>query len=125
MSLFHITGACDCHVIFLTGISITGLESPLTVGQNATISCMTNIAVSSIELRDQSSVLDTNDDNQNVTVLEYTIPLVRDDLQGEQLTCTAVAGETTYTETVDIQVTGTLFTCIRACTCNGDLSSSC
>ena len=46
----------------------------------------------------------------NLTVLEYTIPLVTDDLQGQQFTCIAVAGDATYTETVDIQVQG-----IEAC----------
>ena len=96
-------------MIFLTGISITGLETALTVGhQNVTINCMTNVAVDSIEWRDQSSVLNTSSD-VNLRVLEYTIPLVRDDLQGEPFTCTAMAGDTTYNETVNINVTGTLF----------------
>ena len=40
------------------------------------------------------------------TEVEYTIPLVRDDLQGLQYTCRAVAGDTIYTETVQIQVVG-------------------
>ena len=94
-------------MIFLTGITIIGLDDPLMVGQNATISCMTNVAVDSIAIEwgNQSSVLNMSSAD-NLTVLDYTIPLVRDDLQGEYLTCTAVAGETTYTETVEIQVTG-------------------
>ena len=66
---------------------------------------MTNIAVDSIEWRDQSSVLNMSV-AVNLTVLEYTIPVVRDDLQGQQFTCTAVAGNTTYTQTIEMQVTG-------------------
>ena len=42
----------------------------------------------------------------NLTVLEYTIPLVTDDLQGQQFTCIAVAGATTYNETIEVQVQG-------------------
>ena len=38
--------------------------------------------------------------------LNYTIPLVTDDMEGERFTCTAVAGTTTYTETVVVQVKG-------------------
>ena len=38
--------------------------------------------------------------------LNYTIPLVTDDMEGERFTCTAVAGPTTYTETVVVQVKG-------------------
>ena len=99
-------GDCDCHVIFLTGISIIGLESPLTVGQNATINCMTNIAVDSIEWRNQSSVLNMSSD-MNLTVLEYTIPLVRDDFQGQEFTCTAMAGDAMYMGSAEVQVKGT------------------
>ena len=99
-------------MIFLTGITITGLESPLTVGhENVIISCMTNIAVDSIEWRDQSLVLNTSSD-VNLRVLEYTIPLVRDDVQGELFTCTAVDGGTTYTERDDIEVTGIFVQCL-------------
>ena len=50
-----------------------------------------------------SAVLNSATDQ---TEVEYTIPLVRDDLQGLQYTCRAVAGTTTYTETVEIQVVG-------------------
>ena len=46
----------------------------------------------------------------DLTLLEYTIPLVTDDLQGQQFACIAVAGDATYTERVDIQVEG-----IEAC----------
>ena len=89
---------------FNTGITLSGLESPLTVGQPATITCTTNIEVSSIEWMDQSSAVLSSATDQ--TVVEYTIPLVRDDLQGLQYTCRAVAGDTIYTETVEIQVVG-------------------
>ena len=44
---------------------------------------------------------------ENLTMLEYTIPLVTDALHGQQFTCIAVAGDTTYTEAVEIQVEGT------------------
>ena len=66
---------------------------------------MTNIhvPVSSIEWRDQSSTVLASATNQ--TVVKYTIPLVRDDLQGQQLTCRAVAG-TIYNETVELRVAG-------------------
>ena len=65
---------------------------------------MANVPVSSIEWRDQSSTVLASATDQ--TVVEYTIPLVRDDLQGLQLTCRAVAGATTYTVTTEIQVAG-------------------
>ena len=89
---------------FITGITLSGLESPLTVGQPATITCTTNIEVSSIEWMDETSTVLNSATDQ--TVVEYTIPLVRDDLQGLQYTCRAVAGTTIYTETVEIQVVG-------------------
>ena len=71
---------------------------------------MTNIAVDSIEWRDQSSVLNMSV-AVNLTVLEYTIPVVRDDLQGQQFTCTAVAEDTTYTETVETTFAGIIILC--------------
>ena len=89
---------------FITGITLSGLESPLTVGQPATITCTTNIEVSSIEWMDETSTVLSSATDQ--TEVEYTIPLVRDDLQGLQYTCRAVAGTTIYTETVEIQVVG-------------------
>ena len=89
---------------FITGIILSGLDQALTVGQPATITCSTNIEVSSIEWRDETSAVLSSATDQ--TVVEYTIPLVRDDLQGLQYTCRAVAGITTYTETVEIQVVG-------------------
>ena len=68
---------------------------------------MTNVPVESIEWRDQSSsVLNNISNSVNLTLLEYTIPLVIDDLHGQQFTCIAVAGDTTYTEAVEIQVEG-------------------
>ena len=96
---------CETQQMFslLTGISIYGLEDPLTVGQSATISCMTNISVTSIEWRDQSSQLIMST-AVNLTALEYTIPLVTDDLQGQQFTCIALAGPATYA--VEVQVQG-------------------
>ena len=42
----------------------------------------------------------------DLTVLEYTISLVTDDLQGQQFSCLAVAGDTTYTQILDIRVQG-------------------
>ena len=83
-------------------IILFGLEQPLTVGESASLRCMTNIAVSTIEWRDQSStVLESAADQ---TVLNYTIDPVSDDLYGVQYTCRAVAGGTEYTQTVEIQV---------------------
>ena len=87
---------------FNTGITLSGLDQALTVGQSATITCSTNIEVSSIEWRDETSAVLNSATDQ--TEVEYTIPLVRDDLQGLQYTCRAVAGTTIYTETVEIQV---------------------
>ena len=80
------------------------MEQPLTVGQSATISCTTNVPVSSIEWRDQSSTVLASATDQRV--VEYTIPLVRDDLQGLQLACRAMTGATVYTVTIEIQVAG-------------------
>ena len=73
---------------------------------------MTNVPIDFIEWMDQSSVLNNISNTVNLTMLEYTIPLVTDDLHGQKFTCMAVAGDTTYTEEVDIQVEGT-------CTCSG------
>ena len=87
---------------FVGLIILFGLEQPLTVGESASLRCMTNIAVSTIEWRDQSStVLESAADQ---TVLNYTIDPVSDDLHGVQYTCRAVVGGTEYTETVEIQV---------------------
>ena len=92
-----------------TGITLSGFDEPLTVGQSATIRCMTNIQVTSIEWRNQSSyVLASTTDNM---VLEYNISLVTDDLEGQQFTCVGVAGATMYTQTVEIQVEGRWSTC--------------
>ena len=96
---------CSLNIVYLyTGITLSGLDQPLTVGQSTTIRCMTNIPVTSIEWRDQSSALLASA-TYNI-VLEYTISLVTDNLQGQQFTCVAMAGATTYTETVEIQVEG-------------------
>ena len=57
-----------------------------------------------MEWMDETSAVLSSTTDQ--TVVEYTIPLVRDDLQGLQYTCRAVAGTTIYTETVEIQVVG-------------------
>ena len=90
----------------ISGITITGLETPLVVGQSAaTISCMTNIAVNSIEWRNESSQLIMSDAG-DLMELQYTIDLVTDDLQGQEFTCIAIAGNTVYNETVIIQVQG-------------------
>ena len=96
-------------MIFILGITISGLNESLTVGESVTITCMVNIPVTSIEWMDGSLDILINATNQ--TVLEYIILLVTDDLQGQQFTCVAVAGATTYTETVEIQVEGRWSTC--------------
>ena len=79
------------------------------MGESATIICMVNIPVTSMEWMDGS--LDVLINATNQTVLEYTIPLVTDDLQGQQFTCVAVAGDTMYTQTVKIKVEGRWSTC--------------
>ena len=91
-------------MILFTDVTLSGLDEPLTVGQSATITCMTNIPVTSIEWRDQSSAVLASTTNQ--TVLDYTISPVTDDLHGQQFTCEVVAGATTYTEAVEIVVEG-------------------
>ena len=74
------------------------------VYQSATVSCMTDLPVSSIEWRNQSSQLSvtTSDDTPHLTVLEYTIPLVTLDLQEQTFTCVVMAGDATYMKTVYI-----------------------
>ena len=93
---------------FNTGITLSGLEQALTVGQSATINCTTNIEVSSIEWKNQSSsILSSTRSRRTHTMLEYTIHLVSDDLQGQEYSCTATAEDGThYTETMQIQVVG-------------------
>ena len=102
--IFNTLSFNTSSLYFITGITLSGLYQSLTVGQSATITCSTNIQVSSIEWRDQSSAVLSSATDQ--TEVEYTIPLVRDDLQGLQYTCRAVAATTIYTETVQIQVVG-------------------
>ena len=65
---------------------------------------MTDIAVTTIEWRDQ--LFDVLANTTNQTVLDYTISPVTDDLLGHQLTCVAVAGTNAYTETAEILVEG-------------------
>ena len=67
---------------------------------------MTNIVVDTIEWRDQLSSLLTMSNAADLTMLQYTINLVMDDLQGQQFTCIAVSGATTYNETVTLKVEG-------------------
>ena len=81
---------------------MSGLAGPLIVGQSATIRCMTDIPVPSIEWRDQSSDVLANTTNQRV--LNYFISPVTDNLLRHQLTCVAIAGDTVYSETVVILV---------------------
>ncbi|CAI8026733.1 hypothetical protein GBAR_LOCUS15320, partial [Geodia barretti] len=94
----------NSSVVVALGITVSG-EDSFTVGQSGTISCRTNVVVvSSIEWRNQSTVL-TSSNSDNLFVLEYTFPLVTDDLHGQQYTCTAVAGDDdTYRETVSLVV---------------------
>ena len=66
---------------------------------------MTNIPVNSIEWRNETSTLKTST-AANVTVLEYTIDPVKDDLDGHNLTCVAVTGTTVYNETEVVAVRG-------------------
>ena len=93
---------------FITGITLSGLEQALTVGQSATITCSTNIEVSSIEWRDQSTaVLSSTISGGTHSMLDYTIDLVSDDLQEQEYSCTAEAPDgTEYIETVQIEVVG-------------------
>ena len=96
------------------GITFSGLDDPLIVGQSATISCMTSISVNSIEWTNQSSSVLNMTSGENLTMLEYTIPLVTDDLHGQQFICIAMTEDATYngTAAVEIVVTGT-----HTCTC--------
>ena len=89
--------------LVLSGITITGLEDTLIVGESATISCITNELTSLIEWSSQSSGLAMD---VNVTVLNYTIPLVTDDLQGETFICTAVVRNANDRERVTLNVAG-------------------
>ena len=68
---------------------------------------MTNVAVDTIEWRNQSSSLLFISNVTNLTMLQYTIALVMGDLQGQQLMCIAVSGATTYNESFTLKVQGT------------------
>ena len=85
------------------GIAIAGLEHPLIVGQSTNLSCITNELASFIEWKNQTLMFNTT----HVTVLNYTIPLVTDEMQGKTLTCTAIVSNTRDTERVTLIVTGT------------------
>ena len=93
---------------FNTGIILSGLDQALTVGQSAIITCSTNIEVSSIEWRDQTSVvLSSTMSGGAHSMLDYTIDLVSDDLQGQEYSCNAESADgTMYNETVRIEVVG-------------------
>ena len=103
MSLRH-----SFSLYFITGITLSGLDLALTVGQSATITCSTNIEVSSIEWRDQSTaVLSSTISGGTHLMLDYTIDLASDDLQGQEYSCIAEAADgTMHTETVRIEVVG-------------------
>ena len=99
-----------CNIIiatYITGITITGLESPLTVGESANISCITNEPVSYIQWRNMSHNL-SNTTTKDVTVLNYTIPLVKDDMQGQIYTCIALSGNITDSQNATILTKGML-----------------
>ena len=95
----------------MPGITVSGPESPVMVYQSATISCMTDLPVTSIEWRNKSSQLSatTSDDAPDLTVLEYTILHVNLDTQEQNFTCVVKVGDTTYTKAVYIQVQGSLY----------------
>ena len=92
----------------ITGLTITGLESYLTVGESADISCIINEPVSFIQWRNMSHSL-SRTTTENVTVLNYTIPLVKDDMQGQIYTCVAHSGNITDTQTTEILAEGRHF----------------
>ena len=52
---------------------------------------------------------------KNVTVLNYTIPLVKDDMQGHIYTCVALSGNITDTLTATILAKGTHYCFVRLC----------
>ena len=84
------------------------MDQALTVGQSATITCSTNIEVSSIEWRDQSTaVLSSTISGGSHSMLDVYIHSVSDDLQRLKYSCIAEAADgTMYTETVRIEVVG-------------------
>ena len=98
------------HIIPLctSGITIFGLEDPLVLRQSVTISCMTELPVSYIEWRNQSSQLSVTPSNApDLTVLEYTIAYVSEDMRGELLTCVVIArDQTPYFKAAEIMIKG-------------------
>ena len=89
-------------------IIIIGLEQSLIVGHPATLSCLSVLEVVSIKWTKQPSEILENRTNQ--TLLNYTIPVVTDDMQRLQFTCRAeTKHKIVYTQTVEIQVIGELF----------------
>ena len=100
----------DFNKFISTGITISGQQ--LTVGQwSPTLTCETNISVSSIEWRDQSSNVVASATNQAVLQYHISEQYVLDTYHGLQYTCEAVATSddgttTTFSETVEIQVVG-------------------
>ena len=101
--------ACVClsWLLFL-GITITGLESPLTVGESANISCITNEPVFYIQWRNISHNLSSTTE-ENVTVLNYIIPLVEDDMQGQIYTCVVHLGNIAGTHTATVLAKGAYY----------------
>ena len=81
------------------------MESPLTVGESAKISCITNEPVSFIQWRNISHNLSSTTE-ERVTVLNYTIPLVKDDMQGQIYTCVALSGIISDTQDATISPKG-------------------
>ena len=97
------------YTLCTSGITIFGLEDPLVLRQSATVSCMTDLPVSYIEWRNQSSQLSvtTSDDTPDLTVLEYTIAYVSEGMRGELLTCVVIArDQTPYFKAAEIMIKG-------------------
>ncbi len=79
----------------LTGVRI--VSSPqVTVGQSATLTCESDLTGTIEWLDSDMSVLATGTGLQ----LDYTIPLVSDDMHGSTLTCSAAGGAVSITLTV-------------------------
>ena len=94
-----------------SGITISGLEEPLVIRQPATISCMTDLPVTSIKWRNHTSQLSANtSDAADVTVLSYTIPPVSERMRGQTLTCVVITSDQTYySRAIEVQIKGTCY----------------
>ena len=88
--------------MFVTGLQVTGLSDPVTVGDSLTVTCSFDLDSTSIEwLYDNEVVLTTTS-----SLLPLSFGTVNDTVNNRQYTCRVVTPYGTQEETITIRVQG-------------------